>query len=159
MWAKGLTVVLAADHAGFALKEVLKGWLAQAGVAVEDCGAVSPDPADDYPCFIFPAARRVQELRVQGAQAFGVVLGGSGQGEAMAANKVPGVRAAVFYGGDLAIARLAREHNDAFILSLGARFVGEEEAKEAVRLFLTTPFSREARHARRLEQIAQEECR
>ncbi|GIW68364.1 MAG: ribose-5-phosphate isomerase [Candidatus Parcubacteria bacterium] len=158
MWAKGLTVVLAADHAGFALKEALKGWLAEAGAAIEDCGAVAFDPSDDYPRFIFPAARRVRDLRAQGAQAFGVVFGGSGQGEAMAANKVPGVRAAVFYGGDLAIARLAREHNDALILSLGARFVGEEEAKEAARVFLTTPFSREERHTRRLEQMAQEEC-
>jgi ribose 5-phosphate isomerase B len=87
------------------------------------------------------------------AGAFGIIIGGSGQGEAMCANRVVGIRAAVFYGGASEIVRLAREHNDANILSLGARFVSIEEAKESVHIFLTTPFSDAPRHARRLAKF------
>jgi ribose 5-phosphate isomerase B len=83
----------------------------------------------------------------------GIILGGSGQGEAIVANKVVGIRSAVYYGGDLEIVRLSRQHNSANILSLGARFINEDEAKEAVKIFIETPFSIEERHIRRLDKV------
>ncbi len=154
MSLEGKRIVLGSDHAGYLLKEALKERLVREGATIEDCGADHLDPSDDYPCFVIPAAQQVRTLREMGQEAFGIVLGGSGQGEAIAANKVAGIRAAVWYGGVLEIVRLAREHNDAWILSLGARFLTEAEAWEAVRLFLTTPFSGDERHRRRLAQIA-----
>lgn len=159
MWGNDLHVVLASDHAGFHLKEHLREWLEGQGAKVEDYGPSTLDPHDDYPVLLFPAVRRVRVLREGGVRAFGVVLGGSGQGEAIVANKVPGIRAAVFYGGLMDIVRLAREHNDAWVLSLGARFLSVQEAQEAVATFLSTPFSGEERHVRRISQIGKEECR
>jgi ribose 5-phosphate isomerase B len=153
MSLKGKRIVLGSDHAGFPLKEALKERLACEGAEIHDCGAYHLDPSDDYPCFVMPAAQRVRALREEGEEAFGLVLGGSGQGEAIATNKVAGIRAAVWYGGPIEIVRLAREHNDAWVLSLGARFLGEEEAWKAVRVFLTTPFSGAERHQRRIAQI------
>lgn len=144
-----MKVYFAADHAGFALKSVLVEAVRAAGHEAEDLGATTLDENDDYPDFITPLAGRVAAE----SGAFGVILGGSGQGEAMAANRVRGVRAVVWYGGPADIVRLAREHNDANILSLGARFVSEEEAKGAVELFLATPFSSEERHMRRLKKF------
>ncbi|HEX5774397.1 MAG TPA: RpiB/LacA/LacB family sugar-phosphate isomerase [Candidatus Paceibacterota bacterium] len=139
-------VYLASDHAGFALKQALIPYIGTLGHAAEDMGAHEEVSGDDYPDYVLPCAERVAAE----AGSFGIVIGGSGQGEAMAANRVRGARAAVFYGGNPEIPQLAREHNDANILSLGARFASEEEAKEAVRAFLATPFSGEERHARRL---------
>lgn len=163
-------VYLASDHAGFELKGTLVAYLRTLGYAVTDMGASTFAPGDDYPDYITPCAQKVAQENAHSAvaQAFGIILGGSGQGEAMAANRVSGARAAVFYGlahvsaaldtanpGDdgYAIVRLAREHNDANLLSLGARFLKEEEAKEAVRFFLETPFSGDARHQRRLAEF------
>lgn len=145
-----MKVYLASDHAGFDLKNALADYLrAQGTYTVEDLGPRELDPNDDYPDYIRPLAVMVSAEK----GAMGIALGGSGQGEAMAANRLEDARAAEYYGGNLDIVRLAREHNDANILSLGARFVNEEEAKEAVSLFLTTPFSGDERHARRIEKL------
>lgn len=158
-------VYFAADHAGFALKQALMDYVSTLGLAVEDYGAFAPEPNDDYPDFVTKAAEKVASE--QGSR--GIVIGGDGEGEAMAANRIKGVRAGVFYGGVNAFApidaegktptdgfdvvRLMRAHNDANILSLGARFVSGEDAREAVRIFLTTPFSGAERHARRIAKF------
>ena len=137
------------DHAGFALKEKLKTYVTELGHEAIDHGAFSENPTDDYPDFIAPAAKAVSE----DSGSRGIILGGSGEGEEIVANRFPHVRAVEFYGGNLEIVKVAREHNDANILSLGARFVSEEEARQAVKIFLETPFSGEERHARRIEEI------
>ena len=139
----------ASDHAGFELKEKLIAFVGTLGYAVEDCGAYAFNPEDDYPDFITPCALRVAE----DPKARGVIIGKSGEGEAMAANRVKGIRTAVFYGGSLEIIQLAREHNNANILSLGAHFLTEAEAREAVKRFLELPFSASTRHARRLAKF------
>lgn len=144
-----MKVYLASDHAGFALKNTLTQFLLAAGHEAVDLGPFELNPTDDYPDFITPLAQKVsQELG-----SFGVAIGGSGEGEAMAANRVPGARATEFYGGEIDVVRVSREHNNANILSLGARFVSEDVAKEAVTLFLGTPFSGDERHARRIEKL------
>lgn len=143
-------IYLAADHAGFALKEKLKVHLQELGFEMKDCGAFSYDEMDDYPDFVVLAARAVSE-DPQNARA--IIFGGSGQGEAMVANRFRGVRAAVYYGGNEKIISFSREHNDANVLSLGARFLDEETAKHAVRLWLDMAFSGEERHARRIKKI------
>lgn len=144
------TIYLGADHAGFALKEKIKEWLREWEFVFEDQGAYELDEQDDYPDFIAPVAQAVSEspenLR-------GIILGKTGEGEAMVANRFPHVRAAVFYGGTMDVVRLCREHNDANILSLGAGIIKEEEAKEAIKLWLETPFSGEERHVRRIAKI------
>jgi len=145
-----MKVFLGSDHAGFELKQQLVAHLLSNGHHVKDMGATSFDEDDDYPDFILPVAEAV--AREQGT--FGIVLGGSGQGEAMAANRVKGARAAVYYGGTLDIVRLAREHNNANILSLGARFVAAGDAVMAVELFLATPFPPEERHMRRIAKLS-----
>ena len=164
-------VYFASDHAGYDLKNALVAHVRTLGYEVEDLGAFSLDPKDDYPDFITPCARKVAEEAARGGAeaARGIIIGGSGQGEAMAANRVPGVRAAVFYGpmrvtmaldieggrsedGYDAV-RLPRRHNDANVLSIGARFVSGEEADKAVRIFLETPFSGAERHTRRLAKF------
>ena len=144
-----MKILIAADHAGFALKGTLIDYLRTLGYDAEDLGAHELNPDDDYPDFMTPLAKRVADEF--GSR--GILVGGSGQGEAMCANRIPGIRAAVFYGGSLELVRLAREHNDANILSLGARFVAEHEAEEAVRTFLETTFSDSPRHARRLAKF------
>ena len=123
--------------------------MCELGHEVEDMGAFELEKDDDYPDFIRPVADAV----ASNSESFGIILGGSGEGEEMVANKVPGVRAAEYYGGNLDIIKLAREHNNANILSLGARFVKEDEAKQAVKLFLGTQFSNDPRHVRRIEKI------
>lgn len=143
-------IYLASDHAGFELKEKLKAYLQELGYEVKDCGAFSYDETDDYPDFIALAARAVSESP---KNTRAIILGGSGQGEAMVANRFSGVRAAVYYGGGEKIITLSREHNDANVLLLGARFLTEEEAKRAVKLWLDTAFTGEERHQRRLKKI------
>ena len=143
-----MRIVVASDHAGFELKNALVPMLKLLGHEVEDMGPDSFDSEDDYPDFIVPLAKVVAD-----EQTLGIIIGGSGQGEAIAANRIQGVRAAVYYGGPLEIVTLAREHNDANVLSLGARFVTGGEAEEAVRTFISTEFSGEERHARRIRKI------
>ena len=144
-------IYIGTDHAGFELKEALVAFLQELGHEVEDMGAHTYEELDDYPDFIRPVAEAV----AHDTASRGIILGGSGQGEAMCANRVRGVRAAVYYGGPVDIAVLSREHNDANILSLGARFVDEDEAREVVRVWLATPFSSEEKHLRRIKKIDQ----
>ena len=140
-----MRITLASDHAGFRLKAFLAGHLGAQGHAVTDLGTGSEEPVD-YPPFCAAAARAV----VGGDAEVGIVLGGSGQGEAMAANKVHGARAALCH--DELTARLARQHNDANVLSLGGRLVTETVATGIIETFLTTPFEG-GRHVPRLAQL------
>jgi ribose 5-phosphate isomerase B len=147
-----MTIYFATDHAGFSLKETLVSHVRTLGYTVEDCGADTLDPADDYPLYMNRAAEAVAKNPTEHRA---ILLGGSGQGEAIVANRFKGVRAAVYYGGPLDIVRLSREHNDANVLSIGARFLNEADAKEAVQLWLTTAFSGDERHMRRITAIDQ----
>lgn len=144
-----MRIYIATDHAGFELKEKLVIFLKELGHTVEDFGAHIYNTEDDYPDFI----RKVAEAVAREPESRGFILGGSGQGEAMCANRVRGARAAVYYGGAVDIVVLSREHNDANILSLGARFIDDEEAKEVTRVWLETPFSGDERHLRRIQKI------
>jgi ribose 5-phosphate isomerase B len=161
-----MKIFLATDHTGFALKEKLKTFLHEKGFSVEDCGAYTFNKDDDYPDFIAKAAEAVgkdpQNTR-------GIIFGGSGQGEAMVANKINGVRCALFYTpaiptqavnaeGDASsdpfeILKLTREHNGANVLSIGVRFVKEEDVMKAVLLWLNAPDPTNERHLRRIEKI------
>lgn len=152
-----MKILFASDHAGFLLKEALMPFVRNLGYEVEDFGAHSLDQKDDYPDFIAPVAEIVSEDE----NARAIILGGSGQGEAMLANRFPGVRAIVFNGqycprdgrevpDEIVI---SRQHNNSNVLSLGARFLNESEAKEAVKVWLETPFKGEERHVRRIEKI------
>ena len=144
-----MKIYLGSDHAGFKLKEVLTKYLEKLGHQAIDLGPKTYDKNDDYPDYIIPVAKKV--VKEKGSR--GIVIGGSGQGEALAANKIKGVRAALYYGGKLQIVKLSREHNNANILSLGARFVSKGEAKKALKLWLNTPFSKATRHRRRINKI------
>jgi ribose 5-phosphate isomerase B len=139
-------IAIGADHAGFPLKEDIKAFLASEGHDVIDLGTHSTEPVD-YPAFCAAAARAV----ARGEADRGIVLGGSGQGEQIVANKIDGIRAALCH--DLYLARLSRAHNDANVLSMGARVVASEYAREIVRTWLEAPFDG-GRHVPRLEQIA-----
>lgn len=161
-----MKIYLASDHAGFQLKEKLKVFLEGLGYEIKDFGAYEYNTDDDYPDFIREVASAVAN---DPEHSRGVVIGGSGQGEAMVANRFSGVRAAVFYGaiapkepvdvyGESStnifeILKLSRKHNDANVLSLGARFISEDEAKEAVKIWLETEFAGEERHIRRIKKI------
>lgn len=154
-----MTIYLGTDHAGYELKNTLKEYLGSLGYDVIDKGPFAFDKEDDYPDFIFPVAKAVAE----DAGSFGVILGGSGQGEAMCANRVKGARAGVFYG-DLAtqvdsdgkaidMVTSLREHNNANIISIGARFLDEEKVKAAIKKFIETPFPGGERHVRRITKL------
>ncbi len=161
-----MTIFLATDHAGFELKEKIKNELIEKGYQVEDCGAFEYNPDDDYPDTISIAAEKISEQPSDRA----IVFGSSGQGEAIVANKFRNVRAVVFYGpyvpqhsvdvsgktsdDPFEVVRLARVHNDANILSLGAHILNSEDASIAVNIFLQTDFSNEERHTRRIEKIS-----
>jgi len=145
-----MKIYLAADHAGFPLKEKVKSYLKAVGYQVEDQGAFALNPADDYPDFVELAAKLVA---AEPETSQGIVFGASGQGEAIAANRFKGVRAAVYYGGREEILTLSREHNNANMLSLGAKFLTEEEALQAIKLWLATAWSGAERHQRRLKKI------
>jgi len=140
-------IAIGADHAGFTLKEHLKQTLSRLGHSIDDHGTQSEEPVD-YPPICFAVGRAVVEGRAER----GIVLGGSGQGEQIAANKVVGVRAALC--NDLYTARLSREHNDANVLSMGGRIVAFGLAEEIVTLWLSTPFAG-GRHQRRIDQISE----
>jgi ribose 5-phosphate isomerase B len=142
-------IVLGTDHAGYHHKEALKELLEAEGYEVKDMGCQN-DESCDYPDFIRSAAAEVAK---EPAHRRGVIFGGSGQGEAMVANRVKGIRAAVYYGGTDEIIQLSRTHNNANILSIAARFVDEEEMKRVVMLWLNTEFPGEERHVRRIEKI------
>jgi ribose 5-phosphate isomerase B len=143
-----MRVHLGADHAGFELKAVLADHLTASGHEVVDHGAAEYDALDDYPPFCVAAAQAV----VDDPGSLGVVIGGSGNGEQIAANKVDGVRAALVW--SVEIAELARQHNDANVMGIGARQHDEETAKRLVDAFLATPFSGDDRHARRIALLA-----
>lgn len=145
-----MKIFLGSDHAGFELKEIIKKELLSLGVEVFDKGATSLVETDDYPDFIAPVAKEVS-ADPKGSR--GIILGGTGEGEAMAANRFSNIRATVYYGGPKEIITLSREHNNANILSLGARFLSSNEALEAVKLWLNTSFSNEERHLRRIQKI------
>jgi ribose 5-phosphate isomerase B len=145
-------ILLASDHAGFDLKNILADFLRAEGHEVEDMGPHTQNSSDDYPDFVLPLAKKVALNK----GFLGIVIGMSGQGEAMAANRVKGVRAAVYYGKERDIVKLSRAHNDANVLSLGARFIEEDAAKEAVREWIATPFSAEERHSRRITKLDHE---
>lgn len=155
-----MTIYFAADHAGFELKAELVSFVQSFGHAVEDCGPLSFAPDDDYPEYVMPMARKV----AADAGSVGIAIGASGQGEAMAANRVKGARAMVYYGeamqaqtdvggNILNMIQSARAHNDANILSLGARFLTKDAAFAAVRAFIETPFSGDERHLRRIAKL------
>lgn len=162
-----MKIFLASDHAGFDLKEKIKIYLKDKGYEIEDCGAYELNMDDDYPDFIGRASQGVSK----NPENRGIILGGSGQAEAMLANKFPDVRCALFYAPSVPVLpaditgrvstdpfemiRLTREHNDANMLSLGARFLKVEDALKVVDMWLETPFSNNARHVRRLNKIKQ----
>jgi len=151
-----MRVHIASDHAGFDLKAVLVGELASAGHEVVDHGASTYDPGDDYPSYCIACAQGVVADQAAGVEALGVVIGGSGNGEQLAANRVKGARAVLVTHLDLAF--LGRQHNNANIIALGARFTAAEFAWVLVQAFLKTPFSGAERHARRVAQMTQFEA-
>ncbi|MCU0660345.1 MAG: RpiB/LacA/LacB family sugar-phosphate isomerase [Candidatus Pacebacteria bacterium] len=144
-----MKIYFASDHAGYELKERLKPFVINLGYEVEDLGPDRYIETDDYPDTCLPAARAV----VANPGTCAIIIGGSGQGEGIVANRIHGVRAAVYYGGTLDIIRITREHNDANVLALGARFLMEDEAQYAVNLFLTTKYTGDERHVRRIKKI------
>lgn len=145
---RSMRVHVGSDHAGFDLKSVLVARLLESGHEVIDHGAEALDPNDDYPAFCIATARAV----VADSGSLGVVIGGSGNGEQIAANKVHGIRAALAWSNETA--RLARQHNDANVVAIGARMHSKEECIALVSLFLDTPFSGDPRHVRRIDQVA-----
>jgi ribose 5-phosphate isomerase B len=160
-----MKIAVTTDHAGFEALQTLKTFLEALGHEIVDFGPRSFDKDDDYPDFMFPAAQAVAEGECQA----GIILGGSGQGEAMAANRLKGVRAAVFYGPVIAktainaegetsddpyeILKLSRQHNHANVLSLAGRFLSLDEMKQAIRTWLDTPYSDAERHIRRIKKL------
>ena len=146
-----MRVYLGSDHAGYELKQHLVQWLTSAGHEPVDCGPHIYDAVDDYPPFILRAAERT----AADPQALGIVIGGSGNGEAIAANKVKGVRAALAWSTETAT--LGRQHNNANVISVGARMHSLDEATKFVEVFLATPFSEDPRHIRRIDMISEYE--
>lgn len=144
-----MKIHLATDHAGFVHKEALKSHLLERGCEVVDHGATSLVEGDDYPEFMNLAAKAV----VSDPESKAVIFGGSGEGEAMVANRHKGIRCTVYYGGQKEILTFSRAHNNSNILSIGARFMSTEEVNEAVDLWLETEFSGDERHVRRLAQF------
>lgn len=143
-----MRVHIGGDHAAYELLGDLVGFLEEEGHEVTNHGPHTLDPEDDYPVFVLRAAQAV----AGDDGSLGVVLGGSGNGEQMAANKVDGIRAALCYDDELA--RLARQHNDARVISIGGRMNTVEQARSMVRVFLSTPFSGEPRHQRRIDMVS-----
>lgn len=146
-----MRIHLAADHAGFELKAAISAHLSVSGHDVVDHGAHAYDALDDYPAFCFSAGEAV----VADAGSLGIVIGGSGNGEQIAANKVVGVRASLAW--SIETARLGRQHNDANVMGIGGRMHSVEEALAMVDAFISTPFSGDERHARRIAQLAEYE--
>ena len=151
-----MRIHIATDHAGLEFSQDLQQHLRSQGHEVIDHGPQTYDALDDYPSFCINAARAVVVDQVAGIEALGVVFGGSGNGEQIAANKVAGARAALVW--NTSTAQLAREHNDANVISIGARQHSVDEAKSFIDTFIATPFSNEERHARRIAQLAEYEA-
>lgn len=147
----GMRVYLGSDHAGFELKQAIIEHLKQTGHQPIDCGAFTYDPEDDYPAFCIDAATRA----VGDPDSLGIVLGGSGNGEQIAANKVPGARCALAW--SVQTATLARQHNNAQLIGIGGRMHTVDEALSFVDAFVNTPFSNEQRHQRRIDILAEYE--
>lgn len=147
-----MRVHLGSDHAGLELKDHLTTWLVDHGHEVVDHGPFVYDALDDYPCFCLRAAEGVAADRQEGLDSLGIVIGGSGNGEQISANKVEGIRCALAWSEETAA--LAREHNDANVVSVGGRMHSVEEMTRFVEVFLTTPFSGDERHVRRIDQVA-----
>ncbi len=143
-------IILASDHAGFTLKEAVKKFL-QDKYTILDVGAHELVDGDDYPTYMAAAAMKVAEDLTGATKA--IIFGGTGEGEAIVANRFPGVRAAVWNGGNEEIVKLSREHNDANVLSIGARYVDEKACLKIVEMWLSTSFSDDERHKRRIAQI------
>lgn len=160
-----MKIVLSTDHTGVELVKQLAAFLGEQGHECTNIGPIEVNPDDDYPDFVYPAAKAV----ATGEYEYGIIMGGSGQGEAMAANRIPGVRCAVYYGAatpvgsvdaegamaadEYEILRLSRQHNDANVLSLAARFLSWEDIEKAVTIWLETPFSHADRHVRRIAKL------
>jgi len=147
-----MRVHLGSDHAGLDLKAHLTAWLTEHGYEPVDHGPFVFDALDDYPAFCLRAAEAVAQERDEGQDSLGVVIGGSGNGEQMAANKVAGIRCALAWSEETAA--LAREHNDAQVVSVGGRMHSLDDMTRFVEVFLTTPFSGDDRHVRRIGQMA-----
>ena len=141
-------IYIASDHAGFELKKAIVKHLQDTNQQVEDCGPFEFNADDDYPDFVYPCAVKVS----QNPGSMGIVLGMSGNGEAIVANKVKGVRAALYYGGHEEIIKLSRQHNNANVLSLGAKFLTVEQVERAIDLWIETGFEG-GRHQRRIDKI------
>ena len=139
---------MASDHAGFDLKNHIKEHLELEGYEMEDCGAFNFEPLDDYPDFIIPTAIKVSN----DLNSRGIILGGSGQGEAMAANRIKGVRAVVYYDGPTEIIKLSRLHNNANVISLGARFISPQKSIEVLKIWLKEDFEG-GRHKTRINKL------
>lgn len=144
------TIYLATDHAGFAHKEAVKAWLMSEGRTVMDMGATHYDEGDDFPDYIKLAAQKVSQ---DPEAVTAIIFGGSGQGEAMVANRYTGVRATVYYGHEPSIIPLSREHNDANVLSIGARFVSIDETKAVIWEWLHAPKGTDTKYHRRNVKI------
>lgn len=142
-------VIVGADHRGFKLKNELKEWLNSQGYEIEDVGPEAYDKRDDYPDFALKVAEKIKN------EDLGIVICGSGVGMAVAANKVPGIRAGLVH--DPAMARVAREHDDLNVLALGSDFISVDQAKEVVKTWLETKYSGEERHTRRIKKIEEYE--
>jgi ribose 5-phosphate isomerase B len=147
-----MRIHIATDHAGLELSHYLIRELTKQGHNVFDHGPTSYDPLDDYPSFCIHAALAVVADHQAGVEALGIVLGGSGNGEQIAANKVKGIRAALAWNFDTA--RLAREHNDANVIDIGARQHSQDEVLQLIEAFIGEPFSQDERHVRRIGKIA-----
>jgi len=147
-----MRVHLGSDHAGLELKDHMLNWLADHGYEAVDHGPFVYDALDDYPVFCLRAAEAVSAERAEGLDSLGVVIGGSGNGEQMAANKVEGIRAALVWSEETAV--LAREHNDANVISVGGRMHSLDDMTRFIDVFLTTPFTHDERHSRRIGQVA-----
>ena len=149
-----MKIYIGSDHAGFEMKKALIAFISEQGHELYDCGPEQYVHDDDYPDYISIVASHVSS-EYQNPEVRGIVIGYSGQGEAIVANRFPHVRCAVFYGGSKHVLTLSREHNNANILSLGANFMTTQEAQSAVLLWLSTKFSGEERHVRRINKIEQ----
>ena len=150
-----MKIHIGTDHAGLDFKNTITQHLTQQGHQVTDHGAYKFNPEDDYPAFCIATAEAVMADEVDGNQSLGVVFGGSGNGEQIAANKVTGIRAALVWNEDTA--KLARQHNNANVISIGARQHTQEEALHLIDLFINEPFSGDERHVRRISQIKEDE--